>query len=114
MSFPRILARAPEKRKVFDTTCRLYHRAGSQAAQPLKLSDLCGLAALHGAIGQALGRNTARASSVAFLLRKQQRSLPAPLMVDLSRPPEALSIDVRPHSLEPLIQPGSSSNLIVR
>jgi hypothetical protein len=29
MSFPRILARAPEKRKVFDTTCRLYHMPGA-------------------------------------------------------------------------------------
>jgi hypothetical protein len=52
------------------------------------------------AIGDAMERNTPRASSVAFLLRKQQRSSPALLAVDLSRHPEAQSIEVRPHNLE--------------
>jgi hypothetical protein len=46
-----------------------------------------------------LERNTPRASSVAFLLRRQQRSTPR-LAVDLSRHPEAQSIEVRPHDLE--------------
>ena len=54
------------------------------------------------AVCEALERNTPRASSVAFLLRKQQRSAKsaAPLAVDLSRHPEAQSIDVGPHDLE--------------
>jgi hypothetical protein len=76
--------------------------AGSQTAQLLKLLDLYGAAALRRAIGEALEQNTPRASSVAFLLRKQHRSakFTAPLAVDLSRHPEAESIDVRPHDLE--------------
>ena len=75
--------------------------AGSQTAQLMKLLDLYGPAALRAAIREALERNTARASSVAFLLRKQRRSAsPAPLMVDLSHHPEAQSIELRPHDLE--------------
>jgi hypothetical protein len=56
---------------------------------------------LRWAIREALERNTPRASSVAFLLRRQQRATPpsAPA-VDLSRHPEAQSIEVRPHDLE--------------
>jgi len=40
-------------------------------------------------------RNTPRA---AFLLRRQPRA--TPLVLDLSRHPEAQSLDVRPHDLE--------------
>ncbi len=50
--------------------------AGSQTAQLLKLLDLYGPPALRRAIHEALERNTPRASSVAFLLRKQQRIVP--------------------------------------
>ena len=48
---------------------------------------------------EALDRETARASSVAFLLRRHHRSAPLPA-VDLSRHPEAEALDVRPHDLE--------------
>src|SRR5262249_30191098 len=65
-----------------------------------KLRDLYGAAALRNAIREALERNTPRASSVAFLLRRQLRSTSPRLAVDLSRHPEAQSIDVRPHDLE--------------
>ena len=43
-------------------------------------------------------RQTPRASSVAFLLRRQPRS--KPLALDLSRHPRAQSLDVRPDDLE--------------
>ena len=50
------------------------------------------------AVVEALQPNTPRASSVAFLLRRQTR---APrVALDLSGHPEAQSIDVRPHDLE--------------
>jgi hypothetical protein len=63
--------------------------------------DLYGPAALRRAIGEALERNTPRASSVAFLLRRQRRATPSQtLVVDLSNHPEAQSIEVRPHDLE--------------
>jgi hypothetical protein len=74
--------------------------AGSQTAQLLKLLDLYGPAPLGRAIREALERNTPRASSVAFLLRRQQRATSPLPAVDLSRHPEAEAIEVRPHDLE--------------
>jgi hypothetical protein len=47
---------------------------------------------------EALERNTPRASSVAFLLRRQPRF--TQLALDLSHHPEAQSLDIRPHNLE--------------
>jgi len=57
---------------------------------------------LRRAVAEALKRNTPHASSVAFLLRKQQHAAKAtaPLAVDLSRHPQAQTIEVRPHNLE--------------
>ena len=54
--------------------------------------------ALRRAILEALERNTPRACSVAFLLRRQPRQRRVAL--DLSGHPQAQSVDVRPHSLE--------------
>ena len=64
--------------------CR-YSRRSSQAPAPLSPE-------------KALQRNTPRASSVAFLLRRQPRSKPVAL--DLSHHPQAQSLEVRPHDLE--------------
>jgi hypothetical protein len=98
----RLAQAVPESEALLDLAFAQGESAGSQTAQLLKLLDLYGPAALRRAIREALERNTPRASSVAFLLRKQQRSAPspAPLAVDLSRHPEAQSIEVRPHDLE--------------
>ena len=49
-------------------------------------------------LNEALERSTPRADSVAFLLRRQPRSMP--LALDLSRHPQAQTVDVRPHDLE--------------
>ena len=73
--------------------------AASQTSQLLRLLDLYGVAALRRAIREALERNTPRASSVAFLLRRHPRPAPLPAL-DLSRHPEAQALDVRPHDLE--------------
>ena len=73
--------------------------ATGQAAQLLRLLDLYGVAALRGAIREALERNTPRASSVAFLLRRHHRCVRLPAL-DLSRHPEAQALEVRPHDLE--------------
>ena len=84
-----------------DAECVIVAAAGRKRTKELlKLLDLHGAAALRSAIRQALERNTPRASSVAFLLSKQQRSTPAPLAVDLSRHPAAQAVHVQPHSLE--------------
>ena len=71
----------------------------SQTSQLLRLLDLYGVAALRRAIREAIERNTPRASSVAFLLRRNHRASPLPAL-DLSRHPEAQALDVRPHNLE--------------
>ena len=63
--------------------------AGRSMAPPLCAAPSC----------EALERNTPRASSVAFLLRRQP-SRDAALAVDLSHHPQAQSLDVRPHDLE--------------
>jgi hypothetical protein len=91
---------APESKTLLDLAFAQGESAGSQTAQLLKLLDLYGPAALRRAINEALERNTPRASWVAFLLRRQQRSAPALMVVDLSRHPEAQAIEVRPHDLE--------------
>jgi transposase len=98
----RLALAVPESEALLDQAFAHGESAGSQTAQLLKLLDLYGAAALRRAVCEALERNTPRASSVAFLLRKHQRSTQsrAPLAVDLSRHPEAQSIDVRPHNLE--------------
>jgi hypothetical protein len=96
----RLTLAAPESKVLIDLAFAQGESAGSQTAQLLKLLELYGPPALRRAIGEALERNTPRASSVAFLLRKLQRSAPAPMAVDLSRHPEAQSIEVRPHDLE--------------
>jgi transposase len=96
----RLAQAVPESKTLLDLAFSQGESAGSQTAQLLKLLDLYGAAALRNAIREALERNTPRASSVAFLLRRQLRSTAPRLAVDLSRHPEAQSIDVRPHDLE--------------
>ena len=94
----RLEQAVPESKTLLDLAFAQGESAGSQTAQLLKLLDEYGPAALRRAIVEALHRNTPRASSVAFLLRRQAR---APrVALDLSGHPEAQSIDVRPHDLE--------------
>jgi len=95
----RLALLAPESETLIDQAFAQGESAGSQTAQLLKLLDLYGPAALRRAITEALERSTPRASSVAFLLRRQPRPA-TKLAVDLSRHPEAQSIEVRPHDLE--------------
>jgi hypothetical protein len=94
----RLEQAVPECRTLIDLAFAQGESAGSQTAQLLKLLDEHGVAALRRAVVEAMERNTPRASSVAFLLRKRPRS--HVLAVDLSRHPAAQSVDVRPHDLE--------------
>jgi transposase len=95
----RLVLAVPECEPLLSAAFAQGESAGSQTAQLLKLLDLYGAPALRRAVAEALARNTPRASSVAFLLRKQARSTP-PLAVDLSRHPQAQAVEVRPHQLE--------------
>jgi transposase len=94
----RLEQAVPESKTLLDQAFAQGESAGHQTAHLMKLLDQYGAAALRRAITEALERNTPRASSVAFLLRRQAR--PTLLAVDLSRHPQAQSLDVRPHDLE--------------
>ena len=88
----------PESKALLDQAFAQGESAAHEALRLTKLLDEYGVTALRHAIAEALGRSTPRAASVAFLLRRQPRSTPAAL--DLSRHPQAQSLDVRPHDLE--------------
>ncbi len=104
----RLEQAVPESRTLIDLAFAQGESAGTQTAQLLKLLDEHGSVALRRAIVEALERNTPRASSVAFLLRRQPRS--RRLAVDLSRHPVAQSVDVRPHDLETYDELARNSN----
>jgi transposase len=95
----RLAVAVPESEALLERAFAAGESAGSQTAQLLRLLDLYGVAALRRAVREALERNTPRASSVAFLLRRRPCSTPLPA-IDLSRHPEAQALDVRPHDLE--------------
>ena len=88
----------PESKTLLDLAFAQGESAGRQSSQLMKLLAEYGAIALRRAVIEALARNTPRASSVAFLLRRQPRT--AYLALDLSRHPEAQAIEVRPHDLE--------------
>jgi len=94
----RLEQAVPESKTLLDLAFAQGESAGSQTAQLLKLLDEYGPAALRRAIVEALERNTPRACSVAFLLRRQPR--PPGVALDLSHNPQAQAVDVRPHDLE--------------
>jgi len=95
----RLALAVPESEVLLERAFAQGESAASQTAQLLRMLDLYGVAALRRAIREALERNTPRASSVAFLLRRERRSGPLPAL-DLSRHPEIQALDVRPHDLE--------------
>jgi transposase len=95
----RLALAVPESEDLLERAFAQGESAASHTSQLLRLLDLYGVAALRRAIREALERNTPRASSVAFLLRRAPRSTPLPAL-DLSRHPEAQALDVRPHDLE--------------
>ena len=94
----RLEQAVPESRQLLDLAFAQGESAGSQTAQLMKLLENHGAAALRRAIQEALARNTPRASSVAFLLRRQPRTAPAAL--DLSRHPHLATLHVRPQDLK--------------
>lgn len=94
----RLALAAPESDILLEHAFAQGESAARQSGYLLRLLDLYGAAALRRAVHEALERNTPRASSVAFLLRRRQGVAPLPL--DLSRHPQAQALDVRPHDLE--------------
>jgi transposase len=94
----RLEQAVPESKTLLDLAFQQGESAGSQTAQLLRLLEEYGAAALRRTIAEAIRRQTPRAASVAFLLRRQPRL--EPLAVDLSRHPQAQALEVRPHALE--------------
>jgi len=94
----RLEQAVPESKMLLDLAFAAGESAGAQTVQLLRLLDEHGAVALRRAVVEALARQTPRACSVAFLLRRQPRSRRVAL--DLSGHPEAQLIDVRPHRLE--------------
>jgi hypothetical protein len=95
----RLTLAVPESEELLERAFAQGESAARQTSHLLRLLDVYGVAALRRAVGEALQRNTPRASSVAFLLRQQHRCTPLPAL-DLSRHPEAQALDIRPHDLE--------------
>jgi len=98
----RLEQAVPESGALLEAAFARGESAGSQTAQLLKLLDTYGSAELRDAIREALEHGTPRVSSVAFLLRKHQRSRErrAPVPVDLSQHPELAALDMQPQNLE--------------
>jgi transposase len=94
----RLEQAVPESKTLLDLAFAQGESAGHQTALLMKLLEQHGAAALRRAIVEAIQHNTPRAAAVAFLLHRQSRSRPPAL--DLSRHPQAQSLDVRPHDLE--------------
>src|SRR5260370_34748129 len=98
----RLEQAVPESGALLEAAFARGESAGSQTAQLLKLLDTYGSAELRDAIREALEHGTPRVSSVAFLLRKHQRSRErrAPVPVDLSQHPELAALNMQPHTFE--------------
>lgn len=98
----RLASAVPESEALLDAAFARGESARSQTTQLLRLLEDYGANELRMAIRQALQRNTPRASSVAFLLRKRRQSpgRARPFPVDLNRRPDLAILEVQPHDLE--------------
>jgi transposase len=98
----RLEQAVPESGALLEAAFARGESTRSQTAQLLKLLDTYGPGELREAIREALEHGTPRVSSVAFLLRKYQRSRQrrAPAPVDLSQHPELAALDMQPQNLE--------------
>ena len=94
----RLEQAVPESKTLLDLAFAQGESAGAQTGQLLRLLEEYGPAALRRAVVEALERNTPRACSVAWLLRRQPRRQRVAL--DLSSHPQAQTVEVRPHDLE--------------
>ena len=91
----------PEIRQLLDAAFNRGESITRQIRILLGLLDDYGAAQLRSAVGEALARQTPRASSVAFILSRQRRSSSLhSVRVDLSRHPELADLSVQTHQLE--------------
>jgi transposase len=96
----RLALAVPESEQLLDAAFQRGEPAGSQTAQLLRLLQDYGAQELRKAIQEALERNTPRASSVAFILRRRTRSHPGITPVQLPRRPDLADLYVEPQNPE--------------
>jgi transposase len=88
----------PESTALLEQAFEKGESVTRQTTHLLDLLDRYGAQAVRAAVIEALKRDTPRAAQVEWLLRRRDAGRPQP--VDLSRHPEAQSLDVQPHDLE--------------
>jgi transposase len=96
----RLALAVPESEQLLDAAFQRGEPAGSQTAQLLRLLEDYGAQELRRAIQEALERNTPRASSVAFILRRRARAHPGITPVQLPRRPDLADLHVEPQNPE--------------
>ncbi len=96
----RLALAVPESEQLLDAAFQRGEPAGPQTAQLLRLLEDYGAQELRKAIREALERNTPRASSVAFILRRRARAHPGITPVQLPRRPDLADLHVEPQNPE--------------
>lgn len=96
----RLELAAPESRQLLDAAFARGESAGQQTAQLLRLLEDYGAQELRLAIQEALDRNSPRASSVAFILRRRSRGRARIAPVQLPRRPDLADLYVEPQKPE--------------
>jgi transposase len=98
----RLKSAVPESEALLDAAFERGESVATQTQKLLLLLDDYGAVALRSAVQEALQRETPRASSVAYLLQRQQRNSQtrSPLAVDLTRRPDLAGLHVQPHDSE--------------
>jgi transposase len=96
----RLALAVPESKQLLDVAFQRGEPAGPQTAQLLRLLEDYGAQELRKAIQEALERNTPRASSVAFILRRRARAHPGITPVQLPRRPDLADLHVEPQNPE--------------
>ncbi len=98
----RLATLSPESQAFLQAAFERGESATRLTAQLLRLLDDYGVAELTAALREALGQQTPRLSSVAFILarRHRQRRQRTPLAVNLSRRPDLENLTVSNPSLE--------------
>jgi transposase len=96
----RLALAVPESEQLINAAFQKGEHAGLQTNQLLNLLREYGAQELRKAIQEALDRNTPRASSVAFILRRRARLNPGPAPIQLPRRPDLADLDVEPQNPE--------------
>ncbi len=96
----RLALAAPESKQLLDCAFARGESAGQQTAQLLRLLEDYGAQELRLAIQEALDRDSPRASSVAFILRRRSRGHTRIAPVQLPRRPDLADLYVEPQNPE--------------